>query len=198
MGDYYERIVDVEATLEEAGRLAERMVDWLVSEGVITRELSDDGVFSHPVTEGYVRGPNWARAVADSSNPDWLPRPVAVVVGRDYHVAGQGADEAQYAVCPRCQAKTVVINYPYEFERDDKVWQPFKDGIAAWKKTGEGSAPCPACGESAPITEWQWAPGFALGALAFDFWDWPELSDEFCTAFSEQLGHGIAQLGGKV
>ncbi|MEK8174440.1 hypothetical protein NKH77_51865 [Streptomyces sp. M19] len=138
MGDYFERIVDVEVTCEEAGPLAERMVDWMVAEGLITRELSGDGVFSHPVTEGYVRGPNWARAVADSSNPHWLPGPVAVIVGRNYYVGGQGADEATYAVCPQCRHKTVIINYPEEFERDEEVWQPFKDGIAAWKATGEG------------------------------------------------------------
>ena len=125
MGDYFERIVDVEVTGEEAGPLAERMVDWMVGEGLITRELSSDGVFSHPVTEGCVPGPDWARAVADSSNPNWLPGPVAVIVGRDYYVGGQGADEAAYAVCPQCRSETVIINYPAEFERDEKVWQPF-------------------------------------------------------------------------
>ncbi|NBE52965.1 hypothetical protein [Streptomyces boluensis] len=198
MGDYFERIVDVEVTAEEAGPLAERMVDWMVAEGLITRELSGDGVFSHPVREGYVRGPNWARAVADSSNRDWLPGPVAVIVGRNYYVCGQGADEASCAVCPRCQSKTVIINYPYEFERDDEVWQPFEDGIAAWKETGEGSAPCSTCGASVPVTQWQWEPGFAVGALAFDFWDWPELSASFCATFSRQLGHRTVEHGGKV
>ncbi|WP_238697012.1 MULTISPECIES: hypothetical protein [unclassified Streptomyces] len=48
MGDYFERIVDVEVTVEEAGPLAERIVDWMVAEGLITRELSGNGVFSHP------------------------------------------------------------------------------------------------------------------------------------------------------
>jgi hypothetical protein len=89
MGDFFERIVDVEVTGEEAGPLAERMVDWMVTEGLITRELSSEGVYSLTVDEGYVRGPNWARAVADSSDPDWLPGPVAVIVGREYHVGGQ-------------------------------------------------------------------------------------------------------------
>ncbi|MGP4110264.1 hypothetical protein ACTWP5_05025 [Streptomyces sp. 4N509B] len=198
MGDYFERIVDVEVTGEEAGPLAERMVDWMVSEGLITRELSSDRVFSHPVTEGYVRGPNWARAVADASNPDWLPGPVAVVVGRDYHVGGQGVDTPELAVCPRCQSTTVIINYPEQFEAEDEVWQPFRDGIAAWMETGEGNAPCPACGASVPVTQWRWDGSFAVGALAFDFWDWPPLSDAFCATFSQQLGHRTVEHGGKV
>lgn len=166
MGDFFERIVDVEVTGEEAGPLAERMVTWMVTEGLITREVSNDGVYSLTVDEGYVPGPNWARAVADSSDPDWLPGPVAVVVGRDYHVGGQGADDAEYAVCPRCENKTVIINYPEEFEADEDVWQPFKDGIADWKETGEGSAPCPAAvprsrsqsGNGSPISRWVPSP----------------------------------------
>ncbi|WP_236076292.1 hypothetical protein [Streptomyces coffeae] len=90
MGDSYERIVDVEVTGEGAGALAERMVDWMVAEGLITRELSGDGVYSLTVDQGYVPGPRWVRAVDDSSDPAWVPGPVAVLVGRDDHVGGRG------------------------------------------------------------------------------------------------------------
>ncbi|MDR3079560.1 MAG: hypothetical protein LBV60_01290 [Streptomyces sp.] len=197
MGDYFERIVDVEVTGEDAGPLADRMVDWMVADGLIGRETSSDGVYSLNVDEGYVPGPNWARAVADSPDPDWQPGPVAVVVGRDYHVGGQGEDDAEYAICPRCETKTVIINYPEEFEADDEVWQPFEDGIAAWKGTGEGSAPCSTCGALVSVTEWRWDPNFAVGALAFDFWGWPPLSVDFCAEFSRQLGHRTAEHMGK-
>ncbi|MCX4823883.1 hypothetical protein OG883_29215 [Streptomyces sp. NBC_01142] len=194
MGDFFQRIVDVEVTQEEAGPLAERMVDWLVAEGVITREMSGDAVYSLTVDEGHVPGPNWARAVSD---PSWEPAPVAVVVGRDYHVGGQGEDEAEWANCPRCDTKTVIIDYPESFEADDEVWQPFEDGIAAWKETGEGSAVCSACGVPVPITEWEWSWGFALGALAFDFWGWPPLDDSFVAEFGKQLGHRTDEHSGK-
>lgn len=197
MGDFFERIVDVEVTGEEAGPLAERLVDWMVAEGLITRGLSGDGVYSLTVDEGYVPGADWAQAVADSSDPDWRPGPVAVIVGRDYHVGGQGADEAEYAVCPRCATKTVIIDCPEEFDAEEAVWQPFRDGIAAWKETGAGSAPCSTCGAWVSVTEWQWEPDFALGALAFDFWGWPPLSPGFCAAFSRQLGHRTVQQTGK-
>ncbi|NBE50428.1 hypothetical protein [Streptomyces boluensis] len=197
MGDFYERIVDVEVTGEEAGPLAERMVDWMVGEGLITREMSGEGVYSLDVDEGYVPGPNWKQAVADASDPSWLPGPVAILVGRDYHVGGQGSDEAEYAVCPRCRARTVIINYPEEFEPDEEVWQPFRDGIATWKKTGEGNAPCAACGACVPVTEWQWDGNFAVGALAFDFWGWPPFSVGFYERFSRQLGHRTAEHMGK-
>lgn len=187
----------MEVSAEEAGPLAERTVDWMVAEGLITRELSGDGVYSLTVDEGYVPGPRWARAVADAPDPDERPGPVAVIVGRDHHVGGQGTDEAEYAVCPRCRTRTVIIDYPEEFEADDEVWQPFRDGIAAWKATGEGGAPCSACGAVVPVTEWQWEPNFAVGALAFDFWGWPPLSASFRARFGRQLGHRTAEQTGK-
>ncbi|POX57241.1 hypothetical protein C3489_00525 [Streptomyces sp. Ru71] len=197
MGDYYERIVDVEVGGEEAGPLAERMVDWMVREGLITRETSAEGVYSLYADEGYLPGPNWPRAVADASDPDWLPGPVAVVVGRHHHVGGQGADEAEYADCPRCGTRTVFIDYPERFEADEEVWGPFREAIAAWEEQGEGSAPCPACGASVPVTEWRWESGFAVGALAFDFWGWPPLAAGFVAEFGRRLGHRTVDHMGK-
>ncbi|MDI3403200.1 hypothetical protein [Streptomyces cavernicola] len=135
--------------------------------------------------------------MADASDPSWLPGPVAVLVGRDYHVGGQGADEAEYAVCPRCRARTVIIDYPEESEPDEEAWQPFREAIATWKKSGEGNTPCAACGVSVPVTEWQWDTNFAVGALAFDFWGWPPFSVGFYATFSRQLGHRTVEHMGK-
>ncbi|MEU0392098.1 hypothetical protein ABZ208_04810 [Streptomyces sp. NPDC006208] len=195
MGDNFERIVDVEVSQEDAPALAERTVDWMVAEGLITREMSGDAMYSLRVEEGYVPGPNWARAAEDWG--DHIPAPVAVIVGRNYHVGGQGEDTADAAICPRCDTRTVVIDYPEEFEPKEEVWQPFREGIAAWMETGRGSVDCPACRASVPVTEWRFGWGFELGALAFDFWGWPPLTDEFVAEFGRQLGHRVEQHGGK-
>ncbi|MFC9942385.1 hypothetical protein [Streptomyces pratensis] len=197
MGDFFERIVDLEVTGEEAGPLAGRMVDWMVAEGVITREMTKDAMYSLPVDLGHVPGPQWARAVADASDPSWLPGPVAVVVGREYHVGGQGQDVADSAACPRCGAGTVVIDWPETSEPDEEVWRPFRDGIASWRETGRGEVPCPACGVSVPVTEWEFGLGFDLGALAFDFWGWPPLSVRFRAEFRARLGHRTEEQSGK-
>lgn len=159
MGDFFERIVDLDVTGEEAGPLARRMVDWMVAEGLITRETTKDAMYSLSVDVGYVPGPDWARAVADSSDPSWIPGPVAVVVGRDYHIGGQGESEADSATCPRCATTTVIIDYPESFEADPEVWQPFLDGIGAWKETGTGTAPCSACGVSSRSPTGSSGPG---------------------------------------
>lgn len=197
VGDFFERVVDLEATAEEAGPLAGRVVDWLAAEGIITRATSGDGVYSPSTDHGYVPGPDWARAVADASDPSWLPGPVAVLVGRAHHVGGQGEDEADSVTCPRCAARTVVIDHPESFEADEEVWQPFREGIEAWKATGRGEVPCPACGVPVAVTEWDFGPEFDLGALAFDFWGWPPLGVRFLTEFRARLGHRTGTQSGK-
>lgn len=197
MGDFYERIVDVEVGGEEAAALAGRMVDWLAGEGLLTRERTRDGVYSLGAEDGYVPGPGWARAVTGPADADWPPGPVAVLLGRSHHTGGQGQYEAEYADCPRCGNRTVIIAYPEALEADPVAWLPFEEGIETWRETGAGSAPCASCGSLVPVTEWEWDSAFALGALAFDFWGWPPLSPAFLAEFGRRLGHRTVELSGK-
>ncbi|MFD0364971.1 hypothetical protein ACFQZZ_26335 [Nocardia sp. GCM10030253] len=195
MGDYFERIVDIEVTATEADAVAARMLDWMISRRLLSREMSGDAMYSLGVDEGYVPGSDWAQVTQEWG--DWIPGPVAVIVGRDDHYGGQGEIEPESAVCPHCHTKTVVIDYPQQWKADPEIWRPFRNGIDAWKETGVGTAACKSCGDAIPVTEWQWPWGFALGALAFDFWGWPPLTDTFITEFGAQLGHRIEHQTGK-
>ncbi|GAA3980352.1 hypothetical protein GCM10023085_73380 [Actinomadura viridis] len=197
MGDYFERIIDLEVPLQDAGPLADRMVDWLVAEGVLLRETSGDGVYSLGVDEGHLPGPNWERAVHGTPGTTWPPAAMAVIVARDDHLGGQGESEADSATCPRCGTRTVIIDYPESFEADEEAWRPFSEAIDRWKETGEADAPCPACQTSSPVTEWDFGDNFDLGALAFDFWGWPPLADAFYEEFTRRLGHRTARQSGK-
>lgn len=196
MGDFFERIVDLEVTAEQAAALGARMVDWMIARRLLTREMSGEGMYSLGVGKGYVAGPDWQR-VTGEWGADWIPGPVAVLVGRDDHHGGQGEIEPESARCPRCHATTTIIDYPQQWVADPEVWRPFHDGIEAWKQTGSGSVTCTGCGEAAGVTEWGWPSGFALGALAFDFWGWPPLTEKFVTEFRTQLGHQIEHHTGK-
>ncbi|MFC8384036.1 hypothetical protein [Nocardia sp. NPDC057272] len=196
MGDFFERIVDLEVAAVDAGASAERMVDWMVSRGWLLRETSGEAMYSLDVEEGYVAGPDWVE-IAQHWGDDWTPAPVAVIVGRNAHYPGQGAVEPSTASCPQCQATTVIIDYPQAWEADPVVWQPFSEAIDSWKGTGEGAVTCVTCTTASPVTSWQWGDGFVLGALAFDFWGWPPLTDEFVAEFTAELGHRTARHTGK-
>ncbi|WP_410872092.1 hypothetical protein [Nocardia sp. A7] len=196
MGDYFERIVDLDVAAADAGAVAERMVEWMVSRGWLLRETSSDGVYSLLADEGYVAGPDWAQ-LTQTWGEDWIPGPVAVIVGRNAHHGGQGDIEPAAVICPHCRAKTVIIDYPQAWEADPAVWQPFSDAIDSWIESGDGAVTCGSCATPSPIIAWQWCDGFALGALAFDFWGWPPLTDEFLAAFTAELGHRTEHLTGK-
>ncbi|MBF6411597.1 hypothetical protein [Nocardia cyriacigeorgica] len=196
MGDYFERIVDVEVSADEAGATAARLVEWMLSCGLLSAETSGDGVYSLNVDQGYLPGPQWRR-IAQEWGDDWRPGPVAVVVGREDHHGGQGEIEPESATCPSCGATTVIIDYPQRWEADPEVWRPFGAAIDQWKQTGTGLAGCGRCGMASPVTEWRWPSGFALGALAFDFWGWPPLTDDFVAEFAARLGHRVEHHSGK-
>ncbi|MFF5973859.1 hypothetical protein ACFY7C_20250 [Streptomyces sp. NPDC012769] len=195
MGDYFERVVDTEVSVEDAGVLAARVIDWLVAEGIVTRAMDSSGVYGLYADEGYRPGPHWERAVED---PGWEPGPLAVVIGRHHHVGGQGQDEAEYADCPRCDARTTFIDYPASFAADEEIWAPFRAAVTTWEQTGSGRAACAACGASSPVTDWRWGDAYALGALTFEFCGWPPLSDTFVEDLGRRLGHRTSRHMGKV
>ncbi|MFI9001063.1 hypothetical protein [Streptomyces sp. NPDC053541] len=195
MGDYFERVVDVEATDGEAAELAARALDWLVAEGVVTRERDREGMYSPHADEGYAAGPHWTRAV--QGDPGWGPGPLAVITGRHHYAGGQGEDEPAYAVCPECAVRTTVIGYPESFVADEEVWAPFRAAVEAWERTGTGDAACPACGTASPVTRWEWCDSYALGTLCFEFWGWPPLADAFVEDLTARLGHRTARHMGK-
>ncbi|MEV5972178.1 hypothetical protein [Streptomyces sp. NPDC051921] len=190
MGDYVERVVDLGVALEDAAALGDQVVDWLVAKGVVTRETEASGVYSVHVVEGYRPGPHWGRAVHDGG---WEPGPLAVVTGRHHHVGGQGEDDAEYATCPHCHIRTTFIDYPASFEPDEEAWAPFRAAVEAWEETGTGRVTCPACAAVLPVTDWQWPDEYALGALTFEFWGWPPLSDDFVAELTGRLGHRTAR-----
>lgn len=196
VGDYFERIVDVEVGAAEAEALGARVVDWMVARGLLTRGMSSESMYSSKVETGYVPGAQWA-GIADNWGADWLPGPVAVIVGRHAHHGGQGETEPEYATCPHCATRTVIIDYPNRWEADPAVWQPFTSAIEEWVTTGAGDVTCRTCRTSVPINGWTWSDDFALGALAVEFWHWPPLHDTFVSELATQLGHRTVHHTGK-
>ncbi|WP_031478801.1 hypothetical protein [Streptomyces bicolor] len=193
MGDHFQTIVDLEAGPQQAPRLAERVLEWLVAEGIVLAERTDC-VLGPPL--GHPPGPNWQRAVGpdDADGDPWDG--LAVYTERTVFHGGQGGPEA--VTCPRCGTTTRLITDQWELI--DAAWAPFREAISAWHKAGEAMVDCPACAEAVPLPDFTWADDyFAFAHLGFEFWNWPELTPEFRTRISELLdGHRLADLWGKL
>ena len=159
MGDYFQTIVDRDATPEEAEALAARIRDWLIAEGIVASEMTDcvlDGDCN-----GHPPGANYERAVTE---PDerllsrWT-NGTHIRTGRWWFDSGQGGSEA---VCSQCHDRR---QFP------DETWTA---PVNQWfEGNGFGMATCPACGYGQPADEWTFDPPTAFGCIGFKFWNWP-------------------------
>ncbi|GHB36928.1 hypothetical protein GCM10010377_29850 [Streptomyces viridiviolaceus] len=185
MGDRFQVIVDLDASEADAGRLGRRVVDRLVAEGIVLAERTKC-VLGQPL--GHPPGPHWERAVTD----DWDFEPwdgLAVHTRRTGFTSG--ADKPGAALCPHCGASTPL---------EDVHWQRFGTAIRTWHDTGAATVDCPTCAHPVPVPDWTWdeAP-LAFGTLGFEFWNWPELSDDFRARLAALLdGHRTAYVWGKI
>ncbi|MBN0044986.1 hypothetical protein JS756_12875 [Streptomyces actuosus] len=195
MGDHFRTVVDLDATPQQAARLAERAVRWLVAEGIVLAERTDC-VLGPPL--GHPPGPHWWRAVGAARTDREKPFDgLAVYAERTVFHGGQGEPEA--VTCPRCRASTRLITD--EWDPIDEVRALFGDAVGTGHRTGtEAAVACPACAREVPLTAWGWPDDhFAFGHLGLEFWNWPELTDGFRSRLSEVLdGHRTVRVRGKL
>lgn len=160
MGDFFQTIVDRDATETDASVLAETVLAWLVSQGIVEAArtdcvlgASDGGYAPGPHMEEWVDDPDEARRMTRGLKTNGLElitsKTVFWSVSTDYQ-----------PVCPRGDTPTL----PDEW----------LDAAGEWEQsTGPALVPCPTCRGTYPVTEWSFEPGFAFGSLGFTFWNWP-------------------------
>lgn len=179
MGDYFDIIVDEEATEEEAPALGTSVVEWLISEGIISGEMTDNVLGSDL---GYPPGPNSDKAGGEKV-PDYRTNGMELITGRTvFH----SVDREINLICSECGTC---------FQPPDE----WGDAIGEWyDRTGSGLLACVHCGRKKPITEWRHEPPWAFGNLGFKFWNWPALTESFIQQVSQRLGHKVVHVCGKL
>ena len=183
MGDWFQTIVDKDASVEEAEILAYEIRDWLIDRGIIQATMTDcvlggDG-------RGYPPGPNYAGAVGSGDHSSFLQlwtNGLELIVGRTVFDSGQGGNTV---LCPKCQTP----------QANHIQWV---DAVGEWYEGKAALLLCPHCKTATPITEWVFDPPWGFGNLGFKFWNWPSLKDEFVSEFRERLKHQIVVVKGKL
>ncbi|MGP3776147.1 hypothetical protein ACTWJ8_35500 [Streptomyces sp. SDT5-1] len=191
MGNYFQTVVDLDATHADAGTLADGALDWLVREGIVRAELTDC-VLGAP--SGHPPGPSWAKAVGEEG---WEPDGgLRIETGRTVFTCGQG--DPMFAVCPHCSGRTDF--YTDRLEEIEGAWDVFGEAIEDWSDMGSATVDCPRCRRPADLTAWTWSDDyFAFGYLGFEFWGWPEFSPGFLDGLARALGgHRTVVVGGKL
>lgn len=188
MGNWNEAIIDEEVTTEEQAReLAAVIVAWLAEEQIIEDRQCDcclgDGACYPPGrrfmqacggSENDASNGNYADFSQDAING------LRVVASRWAIVNMQG--EFGPAPCPACAAP-----------------MPIDDLYAAgnlWIEQVSDTVTCSSCGRASILPKWP-HPDIRFVALAFEFWNWSPLSEEFVAEVGKRLGHSVTTMIGK-
>jgi hypothetical protein len=163
MGDYYETIVDVEASEADAEPLAKRVVDDLCAREVLQPTRTDCalGALAYPP------GQNARKALKHPSSfplvQTLVTNGMEVVLGRTVHYSWLEAVR-----CPACGFE--LREHNAEQHRAIEEWR---------HGNGEGLVRCPGCGAVESITRWVHDPPWGFADLGFQFWNWGPLNRPF-------------------
>ncbi|WP_017875533.1 MULTISPECIES: hypothetical protein [unclassified Janthinobacterium] len=173
MGASVDWIVDLDATLDQAQALAERVKEWLIAREVISTTLCPQQAYSG--ADLMARGASAAQWDACPLTPPFLMSGLEVAIERTvYHTGDNGIAAIR---CPGCAAA---------YDPDDLPWS---DAVGAWfSDEAECSMACPACHTSRSIVDWTFDMPWGFGNLAFGFWNWP-ISEQLVNELSVLTGH---------
>jgi hypothetical protein len=197
VGDNFEVVVDVEATLAEAPELADAVLRWLVAEGLVDATRSDTALGTD---RGHRAGPRCREALGDPEQADAMAsfrtNGLGIEIGRTVFYPIQG--EPGPALCPLCEHLVLLVD-PVTW-RDTPDLELFNDALGDWHDGGDGTVTCPNCGSGIAINEWQWQGDWPIvvGHLGFKFWNWPLLHPNFVREIGERLRHRVVVTRGKL
>lgn len=183
MGEWFQTIVDREASLVEAQELASTVLEFLINQGIIEAEMKVCGLDRDGM--GYPPGHNCLQVVDETEPTSFRPKVngLQVIVERSVFDSGQGGFEL---TCPQCQTKNTNV----------KKWQ---DAVQEWyDNKGDGLLECSHCNVATPVTDWNYESTIAFGNLGFQFWNWPPLKESFVSDIAQLLAHRTSYIAGKV
>jgi tetratricopeptide (TPR) repeat protein len=188
--DGFQCVVDVEVAPAQAASLARAITDWLVFKGVL--QPSRTACVPDP-DGGYAPGPSSDTAVTELFPGDCLTRQLH---GAEVRI-GPGHCHplnANSITCPSCGARIDLRDHGLLAP----AWEQVINVVTLWDACGTGILTRPACGAGSDLSHWGFNPPWAFGCLAIWFWNWPPLATAFISGMSQQLGHRLDVIIGKV
>ena len=190
MSEWFQTIVDVEATAAQAPALAAATLAWLIDEDIVLPEATDCVL----TDTGHAPGRSYASIVTAPDPHLRTLRTNGLRVITDRTVFWSAGIEQ--IVCPHC---AWVIRFTIgHHSGPDENWEAVSKTIGVWYDTGQTAHCCPSCQRMVPLNDWCWQPQWGFGYLGFKFWNWPPITDEFAATLSSRLGHRTVRTHGKL
>ncbi|MBP4137505.1 hypothetical protein [Flavobacterium geliluteum] len=173
MSDHSISIVPRQSSYPDKNIKAQEILTWLISQDIVKPTLTDCILSSN---NGYSIS-HGAKQVTNL--PDELPfnlitNGLEIITERNvFHAGETGIDEC---ICPNC--KQNIASEDWDFLND-------------WAENKSDTLTCPLCKVATDIQKFSFLPVWAFSDLGFTFWNWPNFTDEFLTAFRHKLGGEI-------
>lgn len=183
MGDWHQSIVIKDVSNEELENVATQIFDYLVSEEIISSEMSDNVLGSE---KGYCPGGGWQKAVEHPEESHFLElwtNGLDIIKKRNVYYAG--GDEFEAIICPNCGANNLECDWGELFGK----W--IEDPKSA-------ELECVKCKHSNSISEYVFEPTWTLSNLGFKFWNWPIFRSTFIVELRTLTGKRIIKVEGKL
>ena len=156
----------------EIDQLAQKLTHWLLKEGVVSPNSKRDELWQ---PSEWMPGPRWRDVVEEGS---WNEYFIGTAnIGVDVEVERQVHHPVENYEPPPCRRCGAIL--PPDIHDDT---------IEPWLAGDEPTVVCPNCGWSALIGDWPAQFGFAIGAPAIVFNNWPMFKEPFLAELRALLG----------
>jgi hypothetical protein len=196
MSDSFQMVVDVEATLSQAGEVAQAVLRQFREQDLIQGEANPDCVLGDT---GFRPGPTVSKLyrLGKGELRFWELKTCGVepTVGRGFNEWALGPS-CEGFTCPACGAGI------------DPFAEVFVGAIGRavgeWMdESGPPLVSCPECRKKQPIIEWQCKPPLGFGNVSYRFWNWPPLDSpswriDIAAIVGEISGHRIVKTHGHI
>ncbi|WP_433382144.1 tetratricopeptide repeat protein [Streptosporangium sp. CA-115845] len=173
-GDRYQWVADPETSPPESRALAQRVVDWLVSEGVISAEKT--------ATDIYLPGSQYATEQGNVS-PTGGTRRLTI----HYERVICHPMTADFLICPNCE-------YRLPLRKDGlptRTWSEVIDLADCWSYYRPTQRECVSCGQGAQLQDWLFDTPWVFCNFAICLWNWEPLDLAFVDRLSAHLGRPL-------
>jgi hypothetical protein len=194
MSDEFERLIDIDVSLEDAPDVCKQVVERLRELKLISGGLSKKCVLGG---SGYLPGPGIANTLrlGKGEHRFWelVICGVEPEVGRHFNHWALG-EACEGFVCPACGEGIDPF--------DEEFGEALGEGLTKWsKQASKAPVACPHCPKKTDVTKWICHPPLGFGNLSFSFWNWPPLDSaswkiDIPALVKEITGHTIVRTYG--
>ncbi|MGH1349801.1 MAG: hypothetical protein ACRBBN_03195 [Methyloligellaceae bacterium] len=198
INDWYQAVIDITASQEEAKNLAIEVTSVLATEKIIT--LYKPGQTLTHISGKFAPGPDFS--FASGAAIDLRNHQELNIGGMDIHtkawVNDYGIIGLDSALCPVCKIELTTDSFDLLSVLKESFAEAGENFVS---RKHQPRVSCPNCKTSSHVSRWKTQPHLGFCSLAFIFWNWPPFESwriNIPEIISQTLGRDIILTYGRL